>query len=326
MEQHKQKIGNVNEITQKKRLQLREWCEEQRVQAARLKWGKESDITDEQINKLTDLGFEWDTVNSPSKGWDDFYGELLIQFIKKKSWDFLSEPGDIKDWAEKQRGEYRKFVHDIPSLLIADQVQKLHAVNFPWQVKYNSKQTAKSWEEMFGELLAFKIKHGHINVDHNNFELYNWKARQREEQEKIQKKSAKKRSAIIEERVRKLTDIGFDWDGPRITLGKGNRGNMDVPLPMMTAQIPLAMPAFAVVPWPNAFPGPAPMTTVATAPAPTSVYPVVQNQAQNSKDLANEAAQVVANLNARNKEAPSKVAGRQEQKSTRTDETTEPWA
>jgi len=327
LEQYKLKFGEVNQITQKKRQRLREWCEEQRVQAARRKWGKYSQITDDQIERLSQLGFKWDTVDSPSKGWDDYYGELLIHFLNTRSWSIPNNLGNLGQWIDQQRTEYKKFLRGVPSLLTSGQIKKLDSVHFPWLTNRDSKLPSKSWEEMFGELLADKVKHGrNRSNDSKNVELYNWKVRQRQDRMNIEKKY-KKRSAVFEERIRKLDEVGFDWNGPKVQLTKGG-ARRRMPLQesatgasAMTpvAPMPMGGPAF-VGPWTGHGPFVRPVG-IPIVPVPKGHQAIIPTQpagqmvgqaaaaaafvvAQNPKDLANQAAKVVADLNARNKETP----------------------
>jgi hypothetical protein len=229
LNQYKEKYGKIDVIRQSKKKALRNWCDEQRVQHARMKWGKKSTITPEQIQKLTAIGFTWTTVDEPSKGWDDFYGDLLAFYIKNRTFDVPEDQPELRSWVEIQKAEYKKYVGGIPSFLTKLRIDKLDEVNFPFSGDKVSPETKlplvkKSWEEMFGQLLAFNIKNHHFHVPDSMKELHTWSCHQR--QQKIDfdkaKSSKKKRSAIWEERLKRLTDVNFNWDGelPAVRIGR----------------------------------------------------------------------------------------------------------
>lgn len=321
--QYKGKYGQVNSIKQRKKKALREWCDEQRVQHARMKWGKETTISEAQVQKLTDLGFVWTVVDTPSKGWDDYYGDLLTLFIKNSSFKIPEEEEELKQWVETQRVEYQKFARGVPSLLTQSRIKKLNDVSFPFdgvEVSPEGKQTSKSsWEENFGRLLVFKIQNKHFNVPPSMKELYVWTRQQRQEKidQNANRKSMKKRSAIWEERVRRLTEVEFDWDGqlpdkdmeqsmtrisaPMLNVAQSiahaahaAANSMPMMTPMGTRGPPMPYPG----PWVGAAPGMQQMnngTGLLMAPTPILPHPTVAA----GKDLAHQAARIVADINNR---------------------------
>jgi hypothetical protein len=111
--------------------------------------------------------------------------------------------------------EYKKFISGVPSLLTKSRIKKLSDVSFPLDGDNSITETvltAKcSWEEMFGQLLVFKIHHKHFNVPTTMKELHAWTCQQRQQEKLMQsnRKSGSKRSAIWEERVRRLSEVGF---------------------------------------------------------------------------------------------------------------------
>ena len=61
-----------------------------------------------------------------------------------------------------------------------------------------------TWDERYGELLAYKTEHGDANVSQNGpTNLRYWV---------IDQRRAKKNGALSDERIRRLDEISFDWD------------------------------------------------------------------------------------------------------------------
>jgi Helicase associated domain len=217
LEQYKAKYGQVNVIKQRKKRALREWCDEQRVQYMRMKWGKPCCIEEDQVTKLSELGFVWATTEIPSKGWDEYFADVLIFYIENDSFQIPDEESDLKQWCETQRAEYQKFMSGVPSLLTKYKISKLLDVSFPLgdNVETDGVEAKNSWEEMFSQLLMFKIHNKHLNIPKSMKGLYTWSCQQRQQEKLMQsnRSAGSKRSAIWEERVRRLTEVGFDWEG-----------------------------------------------------------------------------------------------------------------
>ena len=224
----KKRSGKVNmNMISNRRRHLKEWCEEQRVEYALLKWNKTCVITQEQVNQLEEIGFDWhlDPTKIPSQGWEENYNELLTHFIKTESFDVKQASSTLQAWVKVQRSEYQKFIEEIPSCLSLDQIQKLDKVNFPWQDvgahgnieksdrgKMILTSTTKSWEEMFSELMQQQIKLKCFSLIPTNMEeLLLWMANQRAMKDEYESRK-QNRSAVIEERIRRLKAIGFPWE------------------------------------------------------------------------------------------------------------------
>mmetsp|Transcript_3693 Transcript_3693/g.5777 ORF Transcript_3693/g.5777 Transcript_3693/m.5777 type:complete len:259 (-) Transcript_3693:196-972(-) len=208
LEQYKERYGQITDIKQRKKKALREWCDAQRDQQAKKKWGKDSDITDGQIKKLTELGFDWQETDAPSKGWDDYFCDWLSCSIKQS---FCDDNYDLKQWVETQHAEFDKFAKGVPSLLSFSQVKKLKEGHFPLKISESMKQSRESWEEMFAQLLLFKIRYKTFDVpDVAPFqELYLWLSQQKVHKLDPQKRNDKTPTIIWEERMRRLRDVGF---------------------------------------------------------------------------------------------------------------------
>ena len=97
-------------------------------------------------------------------------------------------------WVSKQRQNYKK------GKLTEDRIKRLENLGFVWD-PYESQ-----WEEMFEVLKEYKDKHGNCNVPRGwpkNKQLGNWVGVQR---------TGYKEATLSKERIRRLEDIGFEWD------------------------------------------------------------------------------------------------------------------
>lgn len=331
LQRYKIKYGQVNVIKQRKKKALRDWCDEQRVQHTRMKWGKTCSITDAQIRDLTSLGFVWSAADIPSKGWDDYYGDLLTFYIENSSFSIPDDEVDLKQWVESQKLEYKKFVSGVPSLLTKSRIKKLDDVSFPFGVdSAQSDATIPpkcSWEEMFGQLLVFKIHNNTFCVPKEMKELHEWTCQQRQQEKLIQsnRKSGSKRSAIWEERVRRLSEVGFDWGGelPSKSPTQFKSSSFDPsladvanpvqgPLHTMHNMAAINNVGYGVPTWAGGiamspFSGTANVAAGQMHLSPHGVFQSLTDSTVSARSLASQAAQIVADINNRNSE-PHTVA------------------
>jgi len=304
LEQYKERYGQISAIKQRKKKSLREWCDEQRVQQAKKKWGKESGLTDERILKLTKLGFDWQETDVPSKGWDDYFCDWLSCFIKHSSYD---NNHDLKQWVDTQQNEFNKFTKGIPSLLNSSQIRKLKDGNFPLRISQGIEETKESWEEMFAQLLLFKIRYKSFDVpDSSPFkQLHLWISKQRLKKLDIQRRKIQTRSVICEDRVRRLTDVGFDWQERKGKLKESHgveekKSNVSPIESSVLTVLPLNTPtisrtADALGEWSGNLKLMLPYTT-----AQNTFHSIANPTA--GKELAAQAASIVADISSRNGE------------------------
>ena len=129
------------------------------------------------------------------------YSEMHGHFNVKQK-----ENPALFQWVKRQRHQYklRKISHR--SNLTLDRIQMLEDVGFVW----DSHRAA--WDEKFDELKEFKDLHGHCFVPckwKGNSKLSTWIKRQRRQYRKI---ASFQHSALDEERIKELENIGFPWD------------------------------------------------------------------------------------------------------------------
>jgi hypothetical protein len=230
---------------------LREWLNTYQYQYQRFKAGQSSQLTPDQVDKLTvlfgdepmstgtmsqstnDEGERKPPARSASaqsttnvmissennsaqstqhaKTWEESYTELLTHRLMYNSFQ-IPTAHPLYSWSQEQRAEYQKYIQGHPSSLTSERISKLNYVDFPWNENGRSTSSDPSiaWEEMFAELLAFRIRFSTFNVPPEHHLLRCWMATQRRMlQHHVNEID---QSDLAKERIRKLHEIGFPWD------------------------------------------------------------------------------------------------------------------
>lgn len=146
-----------------------------------------------------------------AKTWEESYTELLTHRLMYNSFQ-IPTAHPLYSWSQEQRAEYQKYIQGHPSSLTSARISKLNYVDFPWNENGRSTSSDPSiaWEEMFAELLAFRIRFSTFNVPPEHDLLRCWMATQRRMlQHHV---NAIDQSDLAKERIRKLHEIGFPWD------------------------------------------------------------------------------------------------------------------
>ena len=180
--------------------------------------GKPSQMTDERVNLLQDIGFEW-TVKKVKKTQDeaDFQARLAeLTAYKLEHGDLLvpnKYPTNMKlsAWVKHQKAQYKLFKegNESESQLTADRVEQLENIGFLWPLPT---KLDKKWSYRLQELAKFKEEHGHCRVPDKfpvNPQLATWVSTQRVQFRLF--KEGKKASMITPARIEALAKIGFDW-------------------------------------------------------------------------------------------------------------------
>jgi Helicase associated domain len=315
--QARRKSGNADIFKfSNRRRHLKEWCVEQRVQYFRLKWGKSSTLTNAQLKKLEDSGFDFqlDPSKFPSVGWEEHYNDLLAHYIEKGSFDMTDAPSALQAWVKEQHLERQKFMEDMPSCLTVEQIKKLDDVNFPWKDPSSSdgnttsdvirkspeSSTTKSWEEMFSVLLRQRIKFKSFAlIPETMKELHMWMAAQRTIKDECDQYQTE-RSAVTEERIRKLKEVGFPWEGDRLPIPQKLRKE----LPSLSEMIKCANLAAAATPIPAPLPIPAGINHFGSAAVPPPAMPFINSFQMMSNAFTMGATATMASFGQQNFPSP----------------------
>ena len=156
-------------------------------------------LTQNQIQKLDEIGMIWDSLDyfweqnfKLAKEYYLTYGNLDIRT------NYRSEDGKhLGNWILRQRQLYKS------NSLIDEQINKLDSIGMDWMDRVD-----RIWENGFIEAKNYSEEYGNLSVPKNyrsktDFPLGIWIQRQR---------SLYKNNKISEDRIKRLTDIGMNWN------------------------------------------------------------------------------------------------------------------
>jgi len=121
---------------------LDKWFTEQRYQRGKFLAGEKSKITQEKIDMLDAIGFEW---GKPiASRWTEQFNEL-VEFKRLKGHCLVPAgyvvPGtktNLGNWVVRQRQNYRKIQNGERSRLNQEKVDDLNSIGFVWSLRGNS--------------------------------------------------------------------------------------------------------------------------------------------------------------------------------------------
>jgi hypothetical protein len=153
---------------------------------------KKNQLSDEQKQRLDDLGFIWDPL---ADQWDMgiYYLDKFVQIEGncKVPKNFKLDGFPLGLWVSNKRSQKDK--------LSSERIKKLDDIGFIWDPLNDL------WEEYFKFLVAFKAREGHCRVPINfvdgTIKLGAWVAGLR-----------KSRENLLAIRKIRLNEIGFSWD------------------------------------------------------------------------------------------------------------------
>lgn len=165
--------------------ELSNWVNSQRQQY------KAGQMDKEQIKKLEDIGFLWNTRQNI---WEERFSELFL--FKANTGhcnvpDKWGESPKLSHWVGVQRRNYLK------GKMNHERITRLNKIGFVWE------PIDASWSEMFSQLIQFKELNGHCHVPQrfaDNPKLGRWAARQR---------ASIRKKRLSKERARLLEQIGL---------------------------------------------------------------------------------------------------------------------
>lgn len=156
-------------------------------------------LTENQIQKLDDLGMIWDSL--------DYFWEQNFKLAREYylTYGNLDIPTNYKstdgkhlgNWVLRQRQLYKS------NSLTDEQVKKLDSIGMDWMDRVD-----RIWENGFIEAKNYSEEYGNLSVPKNyrsktDFPLGIWIQRQR---------SLYKNNKISENRIKRLTDVGMNWN------------------------------------------------------------------------------------------------------------------
>lgn len=178
----------------------------QRSQYRKLMNGESSSLTEERIQQLEELGFEW-RIERRQDPWDNNCEKLRVY---RDEHDNCNVPSDFEDqslyqFVSRQRTQYRRLQNGELVPLSTSRIKKLEELGFVWNAN------DARWMERYNELAEFKRANGHCNVPDRympNPKLATWVRNQRVQYRGSEKG---KKSSLTPSRIELLQEIGFQW-------------------------------------------------------------------------------------------------------------------
>jgi len=193
---------------------LHNWIAHMNQGREKLKKNQESEITQQHVNILNQIGFPW--VRSNEERWDDNFNNLL-KFREEAGHCNVPAKDDtvrLGKWVLWQRHKYKDMlVDENKSTMAEERIQKLESIGFNWGTRIGD------WNTRYGELKEYAEARGTCVVSIKvNQPLNRWikKQRQRYRVRKNACDPKKARSSpITDEQIQKLEEIGFSWASER---------------------------------------------------------------------------------------------------------------
>ncbi|GFH61990.1 hypothetical protein CTEN210_18466 [Chaetoceros tenuissimus] len=188
---------------------LGNWVGSQRAHYRLMCEGLKSSMTEERVEKLENIGFEWKLRKNVQKNtsWDERLRQLKNFKAQYGHCNVSANNKLYKSlgiWVGTQRSQYKQF-HRAPSDIIRERIAILESMGFVWTPMKDT------WKERFEDLKIFKAQFGHCNVPgiyEPNKSLGKWVNKQRV-QYRLMCEDA--HSNMTRERVKTLESIGFEW-------------------------------------------------------------------------------------------------------------------
>lgn len=175
------------------------WVHSQRREYKKLQAGEYSRITQERIDRLNELNFQWDYQEAM---WLEKYEELRRYRQEHGDCIVPKTYGSLGRWVGQQREQYRKYQDGKPASISLERIEMLEKIDFVWNAQ------DALWRQRLEELAE------HVKVNgfgcapprktHNR--LARWLIRQHQAYEKM--KDGEK-VAMNEERAKELRKLGF---------------------------------------------------------------------------------------------------------------------
>lgn len=156
-------------------------------------------LTEDQIQKLNSIGMIWDSL--------DYFWEQNFRLAKEyySAHGNLDIPTNYKSTDGKHLGNWilRQRQLNKSNSLNDEQIKKLDSIGMDWMDRVD-----RVWENGFIEAKNYSEEYGNLSVPKNyrsntDFPLGIWIQRQR---------SLYKNNKISEDRIKRLTDIGMNWN------------------------------------------------------------------------------------------------------------------
>jgi hypothetical protein len=212
---HRRETGNCR-IDLTADYELKYFVRDQRREYLRWRSGLPSILTEDRIDSLERIGFEWvkssdTTRKSHETRWNEMVEELRL-YRKQHGHTKIPQEYEVNPqlgrWVMNQRTFYRMNQLGIYTTLSDDRIAQLEELGFEWSVR------DKQWSIMFGRLKDYQKLHGHLTIEASDF--VNEDLRQWLNEQRYFYKSDTMTHRLNDERIEALESLsGFRWSGRR---------------------------------------------------------------------------------------------------------------
>ena len=155
-------------------------------------------LPQDRVDRLNSIGFKWVLVpRHLIVPWETRFNELVEYKAEHGNSNVPHSHGRLGSWATKQRRLYKA------NKLLQDRIDRLNSIGFKWSLRKMS--TKVPWETRFNDLVEYKAKNGDCGIPQRRGVLGNWVHAQR---------NAYKKGKLAQDRIDRLSGIGFDWTPP----------------------------------------------------------------------------------------------------------------
>jgi hypothetical protein len=193
------------------------WVSIQRSKYRLHQKGNPSTMTEERIQALNGIGFDWGTKRTDLVPWSVRfqqlceYKEQIGHCLVPRT--YAANP-QLGKWVSVQRHSCRLRQGGHQNPVTEERIRALNGIGFDWGTSQTD--LVSIWSLRFQQLSEFKERIGHCLVPYTysaNPDLGRWVSIQRSKY-RLQQKG--KPSPMTEERIRELDSIGFHWGEARL--------------------------------------------------------------------------------------------------------------
>lgn len=204
----KETHGNMDVPVTDENKSLLSWIRTQKMQYRLLHEGKANHMSEQRIDLLNSIGFEW-TGEKRDKFWHDRYAELVALHERTGStvvpvkYDVAPQ---LHSWVALQRRQLKLHNEGKTTKLTEERVQLLRAVGLECNIRAST-----TWMDRFMELKRYKDEHGNCDVPQKwkeNPSLGRWVDNQKTQHQKLYDG---KPTHLTIERIQLLVSLGFNW-------------------------------------------------------------------------------------------------------------------
>lgn len=107
-------------------------------------------LTQDRLDRLNSIGFEWCLKKTPDVSWDTRFHELIEYYQAHGRWPNRKKSGSLGQWTHHQRNMYSKK----DKLFMKERFAKLDAIGFDWDPTGLRSAKEINWDDGFQQLVC----------------------------------------------------------------------------------------------------------------------------------------------------------------------------